>query len=618
MMRSNSAYSISIFVYDNQPKKDMLENLIISERVSALRQIMSDLKLAAFIIPSTDPHQSEYVADCWQYREWISGFTGSAGTVVITEDHAGLWTDGRYYLQAEQELSGTGIRLHKQGTPGVLHYYDWLVEKIAPGDSVGINGWSFSVAEADHMRTKFSSKEILLNTEHDLVSKIWKEAPQLPHSEVYEHDAKYAGRSRSEKIAIVREELTEKQADYMLLSGLDDIAWLLNLRGSDVECNPVFIAYVVIGKDLTYLFINDGKIPADLQEKLSEQAIILRPYSGIDSFLDSIDGTVLIDNQTTSVKIHDKISEKYRVVSRNYVRQLKAVKTNIEQDHLRRVMVKDGIALLRLYRWLDNVLVRRTVSEYDISEKLTSLRKSQPGYVGDSFPSIVGYNGNGAIIHYRPYKNSSAQVKPTGILLLDSGGQYIDGTTDITRTTALGMVDAQQKRHFTLVLKGHIALAIAKFPKGTLGIQLDVLARQYLWNEGLNYNHGTGHGVGFFLNVHEPPQGFAANLSMRGKTRLVPGMYSSNEPGFYKEGEYGIRIENLMITQEDESNGSGQFLKMETITLFPIDLKMVDVGLLSREEKTWLNEYHNMVFNRLSPAINNEERSWLKDQCRPI
>ncbi len=592
----------------------------VNERLAALRREMAESHLDAYIIPSQDPHQSEYVAGHWKARAWISGFTGSAGVAVVTADHAGLWTDSRYFIQAEQELKEGPFELHPLKVPHTPEHIDWLLEKLPAGNTVGCNGDIFSVAEVDHLRRKLESRNIRLAYREDLIGRIWKGRPPLPRNAAFELDTDYAGESRAEKLARVRAQM--KGAEYYLVSTLDDIAWVLNIRGSDVEYNPVCISYLLIGARTTHWFVHREKVSAELRERLQADGLELHPYEALESFLGELDkdSPVLYAPGSTSINLYEALDEEQWRSAKNLIRPMKALKNETEVKHIREAMRKDGVALLQLYRWLEAELQGRTVSEYELAQQLAAFRKAQGNYFGESFAAIVGYAANGAIVHYKPEPDTCADIRPEGILLLDSGGQYLEGTTDITRTTLLGgEPTAEQRRNYTLVLKGNIALSRAIFPEGTSGVQLDTFARMHLWREGLNYGHGTGHGVGFFLNVHEAPQGFTPNpRGERGETPFRPGMLTSNEPGFYKAGEYGIRIENLELCVEYSSAGDTPFFAFEPVTLFPIDLRLAGLQLLTQEEKDWLNDYHRKVLNELTPLLNDEEHDWLAERCRAV
>ncbi|MEL6863912.1 MAG: aminopeptidase P family protein [Bacteroidota bacterium] len=592
----------------------------INDRIHALRQLMQARQLDAYLIPSSDPHQSEYVADHWKSRIWASGFTGSAGIVVITADHAGLWTDSRYFLQAEEELAGSEMVLHQQLIPHAPEHISWMAEHLPKGATVACDGMLFSISQVRALAKAFHRAGLELDHQQDLIAEVWRDRPALPDYPVFEHKVAFSGKSRVEKLQAVRAAMQQRGASHYFISTLDDIAWLFNLRGSDVECNPVFIAYAVIGPEVAYLFVNQTKLAEDLQNALRGDGVLLKGYETIADYLGSLQSPhrLLIDRSTISIQLNNLIDRAVALEGDNICRQLKAIKNETEVGHIRDAMRKDGVALTRLYRWLDAELANRSIPEVEVAAQLAAFRKAQGDYHGESFSAIVGYKGNGAIVHYRPMPGKCADIQKEGILLLDSGGQYTNGTTDITRTTALGTPSEEQKRNFTLVLKGHIALATIQFPAGTRGIQLDTLARQFLWQQGLNYGHGTGHGVGFFLNVHEPPQGFATSISQRGVTIFEPGMFTSNEPGYYKTGEYGIRIENLVLTVNGTDNGHGHFLRFETLTLFPIDLNLVERSLLTAGEIEWLNAYHERVYRELAPLLSEEEAAWMKEQCRAI
>ena len=589
----------------------------INERLAALRAVLQNRGLDAYIIPSGDPHQSEYPAAPWKGREWISGFTGSAGTAVITLDHAGIWTDSRYFLQAESELANNDFELHKmynQFTPG---YTVWLSENLPSGSKVAIDGPLFSLNEKRKFKSILSKRDIELVITDDIIDEVWSDRPIVPLEPVFEHDVQFAGRSRSEKLNDVREVIRKQNATHHLISTLDDIGWLLNLRGYDVEFNPVFVAYCIVGQDSVDLFVDASKLSDDLVSKLGQDNINIHPYASIYNYLSACgaDCKMLIDNSSINIKLHESLKNAQRLSGPAICRDLKAIKNATEIEHFRRVMVKDGVALTHAFKWLEDTLQDRTVSEFEFSNKLAECRGQQEHYYGESFAAIIGYKGNGAIIHYRPHPDTSAEIKNEGILLADSGGQYYDGTTDITRTVTFTPPSTEEKNAYTRVLKGHIGLSMAKFPVGTNGAQLDTFARQHLWSDDLNYLHGTGHGVGFFMNVHEPPQGFAPGSSQRATTVHKIGMVSSNEPGYYKEGQYGIRIENLIVVEEAAVDG---FLQFETITMFPIDTQLIDKSLMTESEIKWLNNYHTEVLGKLSPYLDEEHKSWLSRKCESI
>lgn len=595
--------------------------MTIANKLLLLRHQMELHRLDACIIPSTDPHQSEYLAAHWKSREWLTGFSGSAGTLVVLPSEAGLWTDSRYFLQAESQLAGTPVLLKKQQVPHAPEHIEWICASLPPGSRVGIDGSLFSVSQVRHLERRFAAHGIALDWETDVIAPIWEDRPGLPPNPVFEHDVYYAGLGRKEKLQQIRDALKLPQSGF-LCTGLDDIAWALNLRGNDVECNPLFFSFLFIQSTSSILYLEESKLPPALRKTLENDGIIIRSYTSIESDLAALPAqtTVCLDPGSTSIRLYSILRHTHVVEASGPIRDLKAVKNPTEVFHIRNAMRKDGVALLRLFRWLDNQLQQKEyVTEYQLAMQLAAFRALQEGYRGESFPAIVGYKSNGAIIHYRPEESASSTILPEGILLLDSGGQYLDGTTDITRTIALSPPDEAQKDHFTLVLKGHIALATACFPAGTVGMQLDTLARLPLWKHGLNYGHGTGHGVGFFLSVHEAPQGFATNpTTSRGTTAFSPGMLTSNEPGYYLPGAYGIRTENLVLCVQADEFSAGDFLRFESVSLFPIDRQLIREAWLTPEEKNWLNDYHQKVFDELAPLLEDEERSWLRNRCLPV
>lgn len=588
----------------------------INNRIEQLRTLMKEQSIDAYIIPSTDAHQSEYVPEFYKGREWISGFTGSAGTVVITRDHAGLWTDSRYFIQADRELSESEIVLHKLGTSFSTTHVAWLADNLSEGNVVGFDPKTITVHELSGLQ-RHLPKGTSFYDKRDLLAEIWDNRTPLPTEDVEEFSVSMAGVSRHEKLTKLKDFMHKHKAQYMIVPTLDDIAWIFNIRGNDVAFNPVVVAYAIIGTAESHLFIDESKLNPLLSDRLLSDDIHIRGYGEIGQFLAdiSVDDVVLLDSKITSVYLDSRIRAQKKYIPLP-ARSMKAIKNKTEIDHVKNAMIKDGIALTKAFMWLESTLEERTVSEYEFSNKLAECRASQENYKGESFNAIVGYKGNGAIVHYSPKAAGSAEIKKNGVLLCDSGGHYLDGTTDITRTIALSTPSVDVQKDYTLVLKGHISLATCIFPKGTRGIQLDAITRQHLWQQGNNYGHGTGHGVGFFLNVHEPPQGFSATLDERGSTVLKPGMLSSNEPGHYVEGQYGIRIENLIVCREsDEHDG---FLRHHTLTLFPIDTDLIYTDWLTEKEVKWLNAYHRKVRRLLSPHLNEEEKIWLEAKCKAI
>lgn len=594
----------------------------IPERLRALRKAMVQHQISAYLVPSSDPHQSEYVAPRWETRAWLSGFDGSAGTLVVTHEEAGIWTDSRYFIQAEAQLAGTGVSLQKQRIPHAPEHVAWLTQHLKSGQRLGFDGRVVSLSQARLLKRKLTPKGIQLEASHDLAELVWSDRPALPSSTIFDFGLQYAGASREDKMARVREWLPQNELDAVVLTALDDIAWTLNIRASDVDYNPVCLSYLIIGKTTAQWFVGKERVGEELASAMSQAGVQLAAYDAIDDALRQFPASqrLAIDPAGLSFYHFELLAGKDLAEHGSPITAMKAVKNETEIAHYRQVMRKDGVALLRLFRWLEQELQSRGVTEVEVAERLAQFRAQQPGYQGESFGAIVGYKGNGAIVHYRAMPDTCATLRQEGILLLDSGGQYLDGTTDITRTVALGPATDDQRRHFTLVLKGMIALARAKFPRGTGGAQLDTLARQYLWQDGLNYGHGTGHGVGFFLNVHEGPQGFATSaVTSRGRTAFEPGMVTSNEPGFYRTDHYGIRIENLILCVANETTDYGEFLSFEDLTLFPIDQRLIDKKLLNQEEKDWLNDYHQQVWEQLSPLLDNDDEvNWLRKQCNPL
>ncbi|MEM6378004.1 MAG: aminopeptidase P family protein [Bacteroidota bacterium] len=590
----------------------------IQKRINQLREVMHKKGFDAFMVPSNDPHQSEYVADHWKARAWLSGFTGSAGLVIVTAEKAGLWTDSRYFIQAEQELEGSSIDLHPMRNMSHPAYLDWLKDQLPTSGRLGLDGRLFTKGQVQRLSKVLQTKNIDIIPDFDLVNEVWEDRPPLPKGAIFDLDLQYAGESRAAKLTRVRQQLEQQEVDIYLLTQLDDIAWVLNLRGHDVPFNPVFIAYLIIEKERSILFVDEQKIDAELRSQLQEDHIFLKAYNTIGAYLSEIKTpSNLLVETSLNLSLLEQIDPKVKKVGPRIVERMKAVKNSTEIDNLRKAMIKDGVALVKFYRWLEEVLPSGVISEYDCAQQLALFRSQQEHYYGESFAAIIGYAGNGAIVHYRPDENTSAILERESILLIDSGGQYQDGTTDITRTICLGDPTQAQKDAYTLVLKGHIALDSIQFPAGTNGGQLDVLARMHLWKDGKDYGHGTGHGVGFFLNVHEGPQGISSqSYSARARTAFKPGMILSNEPGFYKTDGFGIRIENLILCVETEKQYNDQpFYQFETLTLFPIEQSLINVDLMDAEELEWLNQYHTQVFEQLAPALNEAERSWLASKC---
>ena len=590
---------------------------IIKERIAALRVFLQENHLSAFIIPTTDPHLSEYTADHWKVREWISGFTGSAGTIVVTAKEAGLWTDSRYFLQASQQLEGTGIELFKEGLPDTPSFSEWLCTVLATGDRIGLDGKLFSITEIEKMKEKFAGHGLEVETRPDPFTELWKDRPAMPQCPAYLYDIQYAGVSCTEKIAQIRKGLSEKGVEGLFISALDEIAWTLNLRGNDVKCNPVVISYLLITPDEAVYFITPEKLTDEVAEYLKEQNVRSQDYRDVESYLSRLNlKSLQMCPAKTNYAIFSAVNPECALIrDSSPVALLKAVRNEQEIKGLHAAMTRDGVALVKFLRWLEKAVPEGKETEISIDKKLHAFRAEQPLYKDESFDTIAGYKEHGAIVHYSATPESDVPLKPEGFLLLDSGAQYLDGTTDITRTIALGTLSEEEKTDYTLVLKGHIDLASCKFPQGTRGTQLDILARLALWKAGLNYLHGTGHGVGHFLSVHEGPQSIRMNEN---PVTLLPGMLTSNEPGIYKGGKHGIRTENLILVREDIKNEFGQFYQFETVTLCPIDTKGIIRSMLTQEEADWLNEYHQRVYEKLSPRLNEEEKTWLKEKTAAI
>ena len=589
----------------------------IKERIHALRMTFRPNNIKAFIIPSTDPHLSEYVAPYWMSREWISGFTGSAGTAVILMDKAGLWTDSRYFLQAEKELEGSGITLYKEMLPETPSITKFLCQNLKPEESVSIDGKMFSVQQVEQMKEDLAPYQLQVNLFGDPLKNIWKDRPSMPDAPAFIYDVKYAGKSCGEKVAAIRTELKKKGIFALFLSSLDEIAWTLNLRGSDVHCNPVIVSYLLVTQDEVVYFISPEKITQEVNEYLQEQQVSLRKYDEAESFLNSFAGeNILIDPKKTNYAIYSAINPACKVVrGESPVTLLKAIRNEQEIAGIHHAMQRDGVALVKFLKWLEASVLSGKETELSVDRKLHEFRAAQPLYMGESFDTIAGYKEHGAIVHYSATEESDVTLQSKGFLLLDSGAQYLDGTTDITRTIALGELTEEEKTDYTLILKGHIALAMAKFPAGTRGAQLDVLARMPIWSHGMNFLHGTGHCVGHFLSVHEGPQSIRMNEN---PIVLQPGMVTSNEPGVYKAGSHGIRTENLTLVCKDKEGMFGEYFKFETITLCPICKKGIIKEMLTAEEVKWFNDYHQTVYKKLSPSLNEEEKKWLLEATKAI
>jgi Xaa-Pro aminopeptidase len=599
-------------------------------RLAQLRAAMARHQVDAFIVPSADPHLSEYLPGRWKGREWLSGFTGSVGTFIATaasaNNVAGVWTDGRYYTQAEHELAGTEIRLMKIPSGASLLYIDWLAENLDAGQTVAVDARVLGLAVARLLTEALAARGIKLRTDLDLLDDIWSERPGLPPEPVFEHEAPYATLARADKLHATRSAMAKLGAQVHFISTLDDIAYLFNLRGADVSYNPVFLAHALVEAGRATLFVADGKVPGDLRARLERDGVHLAPYDDAAAALAAIDegATLLVDPRRITAGMRAAVAPGVRVVEAiNPTTFAKSRKLPQEAEHVRATMEQDGAALCEFFAWLEQALEQGTLlTEVTIDEQITAARARRPGFISPSFGTIAGFNANGAIMHYRATPESHAAIAGDGLLLIDSGGQYLGGTTDITRVVPVGTVSGAQKRDFTLVLKGMINLSVARFPRGTKGPMLDALARAPIWAAGIDYGHGTGHGVGYFLNVHEGPQVISPTALPEPHTAIEPGMIISNEPGIYRPGHWGIRIENLVLAQpvtETVDNGEfGEFLGFETLTLCPIDSRCIDVTLLRADEIAWLDDYHSTVRARLLPHVTGAARDWLESRTMPL
>lgn len=592
----------------------------IPERIAALREAMKQHKIDAYIIPTSDPHMSEYPADCWKYREWISGFTGSAGTVIITADKAGLWTDSRYFLQASTQLEGTGTELFKMMLPETPTIPEFLTHELKEGQTVGLNGETYSLADARSLEKALAEKEIKLNTNASLIDPIWKERPAIPEAPMFEMPVELSGKSTEDKLIDINKMLHKAGADCTILSALDEVAWTFNIRGTDVAYNPVVISYAFVSEKESVLFVNPKKIPAEIAEHLKKEGVTLADYGMLATFLSRLPERtrVFIDSKRTNVAIYNALPKSSILIEgTSPANHLKSIKNETEIKGFRNAVLKDGIAMTKFYFWLEKMLkAGEKVTELSAAAKLTALRSEQPQYVMDSFASISSYGPHGAVVHYSPTPETDTELKTDSLYLLDSGAQYLDGTTDITRTIALCDEPSEQmKKDFTRALKGTIGIAKCKFPAGIRGCLIDAFARKALWDAGINYLHGTCHGIGHCLNVHEGPQSIRMEEN---PVILEPGMVMSDEPAIYRPGEYGIRTENMILIREDSETEFGKFLGFETLTLCYIDTKLVIPSMLSVREHAWLNKYHQMVYDLVSPHLTEEEKAWLKEKTAEI
>ncbi len=600
----------------------------IHDRIESLRQTLTAQDLTAIIVPSADPHLSEYLPEYWQARLWLSGFTGSVGTLVVTADFAGLWTDSRYWVHAAEQLDGTGITLEKLA-PGQPNHIDWLATHLAEGDSVAVDGNVLSIAEQDRLLDAFEANDITLITERDLLTEVWTDRPALPAASLYVHDAQFLAQSAIDKLAAVRVGMAEAGATHHLLSSLDDIAWLTNLRGADVDYNPVFLAHMLISENDATLFIDNNKVSSEIAQSLKDSGITIADYEAVQDALGTItaDDLLLLDPSKVAVGTLSKMADGVGFIEQMAPSTLlKSVKSDADIGHVREAMRQDGAALCEFFATFEQRLADgERLSELDVDSMLIEVRSQQPHYVSPSFPTIAGFNGNGALPHYRatPEKFSYLEVNEGegGLLLIDSGAQYQNGTTDITRVVGIGQVSTEHKRDFTTVLKAHIALAKAHFPDGIASPLIDAICRAPLWQAQMDYGHGTGHGVGYFLNVHEGPQVIAYSASIPKERAMKEGMISSNEPGLYREGKWGIRIENLMVNKriaQPVETEFGNFLNFETVTYCPIDTRLIEPSLLSQIEVDWLNDYHRQVYAELKNRVDGAALDWLTERTQAI
>lgn len=588
------------------------------KNLEALREAMRKVNVGAVIIPGTDPHQSEYVNPHWKVRDWVTGFTGSNGTAVVTMNAAGLWTDSRYFLQAADQLQDSGFDLHKEDIPGEATVTEWLAEQMEENEILAVDGRLFSIVKANQLEEFCGANGFRFATDFAPADTIWTDRPARPMSKAFVHEVKYAGEEVASKIERVLSAVETMGADAIFIPALDEIAWTLNVRGADVECNPLVVSYLYLSRDEKVLFVDAEKIDAEVAAHLNLVGVELKPYDDVQKWLNkevSMGTTVLLDPNKVSDTLARAL-ECYKVYGASPVAPLKAIKNEVQIEGTRKAMERDGAALVRLWQWIEKMAPTGTINEMDVAEKAIECRSVSDMYRGESFGMIAGYKGHGAIVHYSASPESASTLNAEGLLLVDCGGQYLDGTTDITRTMSLGNPTASEKHDYTLVLKGHLAIGRAIFPVGTRGSQLDALARIYQWQEMMTYLHGTGHGVGHFLGVHEGPQNIRLNEN---PTTLKPGMITSNEPGLYKAGKYGIRTENLVLTvPAGHSEEFGDFLKFETLTLFPYDKNLIDLTMLSAEEVAQVNAYHAEVRSRLTPYLNEEEQAWLNARTEAI
>ncbi len=593
-------------------------NNVINSRLESIRSLMQKEGINVYMVPNFDPHLSEYPPERWNTRKWATGFTGSAGCAVISLTNAALWSDSRYFIQAEKELEGTNYTFFKDGLPDSVSIIDWVCEQAGKGGVVAADDIAFSYNEGARMKETFRRRGIELRFDFNPIDVLWNDRPSIPESEVMLYTTKYAGENFESKYNKIIEKAIQRGANSVLLSALDDIAWAFNIRGEDVKFNPMVVAYGFLSDSKRVIFIESKKVSSDVAKYFAENGIEVMGYDKIEDFLKSLpsDIKVIADTSRANYRLCNILSEKGCLIAEcSPITMMKSVKNNTEIEGTRNALTRDGVAMVNFLYWLDTNIGKIEMSEISIADKLRSFRAEQPLFMGESFGTIAGYAGHGAIVHYRATEESDAKLQPKGFVLVDSGGQYLDGTTDITRTIPLGELTEEEKKCFTLVLKGHIAVAQAQFPHGTRGAQIDAFARIALWKEGYTYNHGTGHGIGHFLNVHEGPQNIRLEEN---PTPLLPGMMTSNEPGVYLSDRFGIRTENIILTVEKCDTEFGKFYEFETMTLCPIDTRAVEASLLTENEIEWLNNYHARVYSTLSPLLGSQQCEWLKERCSPI
>ena len=596
---------------------------MIKQRIEKIRDLMKEKNIYAYIVPSSDYHQSEYVGEYFKAREFMSGFTGSAGTLIVSMDEVGLWTDGRYFIQAEQELKHSGIKLFKMGEEGVPTIEEYLLEKLPKNSTLGFDGRVMSVKEGQNLANKLAFKGINIEYKYDLVNDIWQDRCSLPTEKAFLLDIEYSGESFSHKLSRIRQAMKEKKATTHILASLDDIAWLFNIRGRDVKSNPVVLSYAVICTNSVYLFIDKNKIGEDIKHELSKEDVQIKGYDEVYEFIKNIDEdeVVLIDTSKVNYAIYNSIPSNVRKIEeRNPSILFKSIKNEIELKNIRNSHIKDGVAFTKFMYWLKNNIGKIDITEISATQKLEDFRREQDKFIEPSFSTIAAYKDHAAMMHYSATEESNYKLEPRDLFLVDSGGQYFDGTTDITRTIALGPILENVRRDFTNVVRGMIRLSKAKFLYGCRGYNLDILARGPLWEEGIDYKCGTGHGIGFLLNVHEGPNGFRWKVreGIDDTCILEEGMVTTNEPGVYVENSHGIRIENEIVVRKAEKNEYGQFMNFEVITFAPIDLDAIDESLLLKDERVYLNNYHKQVYDKIAPYLNEEEKQWLKIYTREI